>query len=115
MPEQSNSNPSPSDQSETKLERSLLEVSLSGAIALARDGKNAAQANEQFEAILSEVSAEGPKGAMLLKQLWQEYTSVQRSAAFWESMSDAEKELSDKMAQSNIQLQRNHMRLIQEQ
>lgn len=88
---------------------------MAGAIALAKNGQNAKQATQQFEAILEEVEAESPKGATLLKQLWEEYVSVQRSATFWESMSDAEKELSEKMAESNIQLQRNHLRLIQEQ
>ncbi len=94
---------------------SLLEVTLSGAIALTKSGDNYDQANEQFEALLSQVETESPTVAPLLKRLWKEYTSVQRSAAFWEVMSDAEKDLSDKMSATNIQLKQNYMRLIQEQ
>lgn len=94
---------------------SLLEVSLSGAIALAKDAKNYEQANVQFEALLAQVSAESPTVAPLLQQLWKEYVGVQRSATFYESLSDAEKDLSDRMAKSNIQLQQNYMRLVQEQ
>ncbi len=96
-------------------EKSLLEVTLSGAISLAKDGKNYEQADSQFEALLPQVKAESPEAAKLLKQLWKEYLSVQRSAMFYESLSDAEAGLSEKMAKSNIQLKQNYMRLIQEQ
>ena len=96
-------------------ERSLLEVTLSGAISLAKNGKNYDQATEQFEALLAQLKKESPEAATLLKQLWKEYISVQRSAMFYESLSDAEAGLSEKMAQSNIQLKQNYMRLIQEQ
>ena len=95
-------------------EKSLIESSLAGAIALAKDN-NTQAADEQFKAIFKQVQSENPTTAKLLSQLWQEYVSVQRSALFWESMSDAEKELSDKMTENNVQLQRNYMRLIQEQ
>ncbi len=88
---------------------------MSGAIALAKDGKNYSQATEQFEALLSQMKSESPMAVTLLKQLWKEYISVQRSAMFYESLSDAEAGLSEKMAQSNIQLKQNYMRLIQEQ
>ena len=95
--------------------KSLLEVTLAGAIALAKDGKNYDAATEQFSAIASQVENDSPDAAILLKQLWEEYVSVQRSATFYESLSDAEAGLSEKMAQSNIQLKQNYMRLIQEQ
>ena len=95
--------------------KSLWEVTLSGAIALARESDDMTQANQQFEALLTQVEAESPAAAPLLRQLWQALTSVQRSAAFWQVMSDAEKDLSDKMSATNIQLKQNYMRLIQEQ
>lgn len=96
-------------------QKSLLEVTLDGAIALAKGGRNYDQATEQFSALVSQVGDDSPEAATLLKQLWKEYVSVQRSAAFYESLSDAEAGLSEKMAQSNIQLKQNYMRLIQEQ
>ncbi|MEL6161759.1 MAG: hypothetical protein AAGJ95_11045 [Cyanobacteria bacterium J06554_11] len=96
-------------------ESNLLAVTLSGAIALAKEGKQYTQATAQFEALLTQIQAESPVTAPLLKQLWEEFMSAQRSAAFWQTLSDAEKELSDKMSESNIQLKQNYMRLVQEQ
>lgn len=105
--------------------QSLYEVTLSGAIALAREGKNYEQASAQFEALVGQLEADSAKAdstgahsseaSKLLKMLWKEYVSVQRSAIFYESLSEAEAGLSEKMAESTIQLKRNYMRLIQEQ
>lgn len=115
MSDLSNTPQSPAASSgEKEAEKSLIETSLSSAIALTKDN-NLQSASDQFEAIVTQVSAESPTAAKLLRQLWQEYTSAQRSAFFWENMSDAEKDLSDKMTQNNVQLQRNYMRLVQEQ
>ena len=100
---------------DTAAEKSLLEVTLSGAIALAKDSKNYEQANAQFEALLPQIKAQSPEAATLLRQLWKEYLSVQRSAMFYESLSDAEAGLSEQMAKRNIQLKQNYMRLVQEQ
>lgn len=105
----------PTDKPDNTAEKSLLETSLSSAIALTKDIQNESEATAQFEAILTEVREQSPIAAKLLNQLWQEYVSVRRSASFWEGMSDAEKGLSEKMAESNVQLQRNYMRLVQEQ
>ena len=95
--------------------KSLLETTLLGAIALAQSGKSYDQAAEQFAAVASQVESESSEAATLLKRLWKEYISVQRSAVFYEGLSDAEAGLSEKMAESNIQLKRNYMRLVQEQ
>lgn len=95
--------------------QNIWEIALSGAIALVKDGKNYDQASSQLEAIAAQVAAESPEAGQLLKQLWKEYVSVQRSAVFYESLSEAEAGLSEKMAESTIQLKRNYMRLIQEQ
>jgi len=96
-------------------EKSLLEVTLEGAIALTKGNGNIDQANIQFNALLKQIETDSPNAAPLLNRLWKEYVSAQRSATFFESLSDAEKDLSDKMSESTIQLQRNYMRLIQEQ
>ncbi|EDX87150.1 hypothetical protein S7335_4857 [Synechococcus sp. PCC 7335] len=98
-----------------KTPKSLLEVTLDGAIALAKDSGNYRQATVQFEALLAQIDSEHPEIVPLLKTIWQEYLSAQRSATFWQNMSDAEKDLSEKMSESNIQLKQNYMRLIQEQ
>lgn len=101
--------------SATEQAKSLLEVALSGAIALIKSGQNYDQANTQFEALATQLEADSPEASKLLKQLWKEYVAVQRAAVFYESLSDAEAGLSEKMAESNIQLKRNYMRLVQEQ
>ena len=115
----SQADPSQADQTQrkqtSKPTQSLLEVTLSGAIALARDGQNYDQANVQFEALVEQMESDSPEASKLLKQLWKEYIAVQRSAVFYASLSDAEAGLSEKMAESNIQLKRNYMRLVQEQ
>ncbi|MGC1308368.1 MAG: hypothetical protein WA885_14175 [Phormidesmis sp.] len=95
--------------------QSLLKTTLSGAMALARENNNYAQANEQFEAVVNQIESDPSEAATLLKQIWKEYISVQRSANFYESLSSAEADLSQKMAKSNVQLKQNYMRLIQEQ
>ena len=107
--------PTPQREPKPEQTQSLLEVALSGAIALARDGQNYGQANAQFEALVAQVESNSPEASKLLKQLWKEYISVQRAAIFYESLSDAEAGLSEKMAESNVQLKRNYMRLVQEQ
>lgn len=96
-------------------QKSLLEVTLAGAIALSKDAINHAQANEQFEALLAQIQNESPTATLLLKQLWTEYLAAQRSATFYEGLSGAEAGLSEKMAKSTIQLKQNYLRLIQEQ
>lgn len=95
--------------------KSLLEVTFAGVIALAKDSGNYDQANEQFEAILSQIEADNPTATPLLKLLWKEFINSRRAATFWETVSDAEKDLSDKMTASTIQLKQNYMRLMQEQ
>lgn len=92
----------------------LFAVTLEGAIALAKDN-NYPQATSQFEALTAQIELAQPEITPLLKMLWEEYLSAQRSATFWQSLSDAEKDLSEKMSESNIQLKQNYMRLIQEQ
>jgi hypothetical protein len=104
-----------SEQANQQASKSLLEVTLEGAIALAKDNNNYPQATTQFEALLAQIESTHPEVSPLLKTLWREYISAQRSATFWQSLSDAEKDLSEKMSESNIQLKQNYMRLIQEQ
>ncbi len=102
-------------QANEQVSKSLLEVTLEGAIALAKDNNNYPQATTQFEALFAQIESDNPDIAPLLKTLWKEYISAQRSATFWQSLSDAEKGLSEQMSASNIQLKQNYMRLIQEQ
>jgi len=125
MPEQNTSEQTTSEQtaSEQALskpetaepQKGLLAIALEGAIALAKEGNTMPQATEQFNALLQQVERDSPTVTPLLQKLWDEYLSAQRSATFWQSLSDAEKELSDKMSATTVQLKQNYMRLVQEQ
>lgn len=92
-----------------------LSLALKGAIALTGDVKTHPDANQAFEELIAQLPAEHETEIQLLQQLWTAYISTRRSARFWEEMSDVEKAMSDRMAQANIQLQQNYLRLVQEQ
>ena len=53
--------------------------------------------------------------AEVIDALWNELLTARRSTAFWEQISDAEKEMGDRLTQDNIRLQQNYLRLMQEQ
>ncbi len=88
---------------------------LKQATTLTKEVSSHPQAKEQFEALYQQIKAENGDHAELLKQLWEELMISRRSAIFWQEMSDVEKAMSDSMAQANIQLKQNYLRLVQEQ
>ncbi|PSB28061.1 hypothetical protein [Stenomitos frigidus] len=53
--------------------------------------------------------------AEVIDALWNELLTARRSTAFWEQISDAEKQMGDRLTQDNIRLQQNYLRLMQEQ
>lgn len=81
---------------------------------LVLDPRRHAAATDAFEKLQKTLTNEISKDAML-EILWKELLAARRSALFWEQISDSEKEISDRMAQSHLQLQQNYLRLIQEQ
>lgn len=87
---------------------------LQHCFALAADPTQQAAAKTAFaqlrQGITDPVAAEE-----LLEALWTEVLAARRSGAFWQQISDAEKGLSDRVTADHINLQQNHMRLIQEQ
>jgi hypothetical protein len=88
---------------------------LQAAISLAQQVQQHPEAHQTFQAIADDVRRESPLAAELLQQLWKEYISSQRSSQFWEQLSQVEKNLSDRMSESHIQLKQNYLRLVQEQ
>ena len=72
-------------------------------------------ARQQFEAIQRRLDAQSEALAPVVQLLWREYLTARRSSLFWQELSDAEKSLADNMAEKNIQLKQNYMRLVQEQ
>ena len=92
-----------------------LSLALKSAIALTGDIDTHPEANQAFAELLDQLPAEHETEIQLLQQLWEAYISTRRSARFWEEMSDVEKAMSDRMAQANVQLKQNYLRLVQEQ
>jgi gamma-glutamylcysteine synthetase len=87
---------------------------LQECFALAVNPTQRDTAKAAFAQLSAEVTTD-PAAAELLEALWTEVLSARRSEAFWQQMSDAEKGLSDRVSADHINLQQNHMRLIQEQ
>ncbi len=88
---------------------------LQSAINLAQQVQQHPEAHQAFQEVLGELKTQDPVAAVLLEQLWREYIGTKRSSVFWEQLSEVEKNLSDRMSESHIQLKQNYLRLMQEQ
>jgi hypothetical protein len=88
---------------------------LQTAIDLAQAIDSHHQAEAAFQELLTDVQKHNALAASLLQRLWEEYLSSQRSSLFWEQLSTVEKQLSDQLTESHLQLKQNYLRLIQEQ
>ncbi|OLP20023.1 hypothetical protein BST81_02535 [Leptolyngbya sp. 'hensonii'] len=84
-------------------------------LALARNLSDHAEALQAFEQLRADVAQHQPEMAGMLQLLWHEVMTARRSAAFWQQLSDVEKEISEQMAANHLQLQQNYLRLMQEQ
>ncbi len=88
---------------------------LQTAIDLAQTLDQHSQAHIAFQDLLADLQSQNSLAASLLERLWKEYLSSQRSSLFWEQLSTIEKQLSDQLTESHLQLKQNYLRLIQEQ
>ena len=88
---------------------------LQTAIGLAQTVQQHPEAHQAFQDMLGELETQSPEAAALLAQLWKEYISSKRSSLFWEQLSEVEKNLSDRLSESHMQLKQNYLRLMQEQ
>lgn len=88
---------------------------LQNCLELAQELTQHEQANQSFEALRSQLEFDNPEAAVLLSQVWKELISARRSAAFWQQICDVERDLTEKMTASHVQLQQNYLRLMQEQ
>ncbi len=87
---------------------------LQECLSIARDPAQHDTARQQFTQFLSGVES-SPVAIEIIDALWHELLAARRSNAFWEQISDAEKEMGDRLTQDNIRLQQNYLRLVQEQ
>ncbi|MBC6477605.1 MAG: hypothetical protein GDA56_07255 [Hormoscilla sp. GM7CHS1pb] len=88
---------------------------LRACVERARDISDGAKASVEFAQLCDRLGAENPQVAELLDILWKEFLAANRSATFWQQICDVEKELSERMAQTNLQLKQEYLRLMQEQ
>ena len=87
---------------------------LQECFALAADPTQHNAAKTAFTQLRQEIT-DPAAVAELMDALWTEVLVARRSGAFWQQISDAEKGLSDRVTADHVNLQQNHLRLIQEQ
>lgn len=92
-----------------------LAIRLQAALDLAQSVENHGEASQMIQAIVADLQDQSPEAIALFQQLWQAYISSQRSSQFWQQISEAEKNLSDRLSASHVQLKQNYLRLMQEQ
>jgi hypothetical protein len=96
----------------TAVAAASLTQALSSCVESTRHLDHHDRAQADFDALCDRTDAQT---AELLNTLWQELLAARRSAAFWQEMCDVEKELSHRIAESNLQLRQNYLRLMEEQ
>lgn len=87
---------------------------LKECFSLAQNPAQQEAARQTMAQLLSEIALDAT-AAEVIDTLWRELLTARRSTAFWEQISDAEKEMGDRLTQDNIRLQQNYLRLMQEQ
>ncbi len=87
---------------------------LKDCFSLAQNPTQQETARQTMTQLLSDLAVDAV-AAEVIDALWQELLTARRSTAFWEQISDAEKEMGDRLTQDNIRLQQNYLRLMQEQ
>lgn len=92
-----------------------LSTQLQSALDLAQAVETHAEASRLVQTIVAELEGQSPEAIALFEQLWRAYISSQRSSQFWQRTSEAEKQLSDRLTESHVQLKQNYLRLMQEQ
>ncbi len=92
-----------------------LATRLQSAIALAQAVETHGEASQLIHDLVADLQDQSPEAIALFQQLWTAYISSQRSSQFWQKISEAEKQLSDRLSASHVQLKQNYLRLMQEQ
>ncbi|MFH7245410.1 MAG: hypothetical protein ACHWZW_21440 [Spirulina sp.] len=92
-----------------------LATRLQSALDLAQTVETHGEASQVIQAIVADLQDQSPEAIALFTQLWHAYISSQRSSQFWQQVSEAEKNLSDRLSASHVQLKQNYLRLMQEQ
>jgi hypothetical protein len=83
-------------------------------LELATDMSRHVEANQAFAEFRDSLTGENPLIAELLALAWKDVIAARRSAAFWEQISDVERDMSEQMVATHANLQQNYLRLMQE-
>lgn len=86
---------------------------LQHCLELARDTTQHQAAIAQFTQLRNSI-VQDEAAKSLADGIWAEVLAARRSAAFWQQLSDVEKDVSERLAQNHVQLQQNYLRLVQE-
>lgn len=90
-------------------------IELHECLSLVKDAETQGLAVKQYAMLRDRLMAEYPDRVDLLDMMWDALLVSQRSAKVWERLCNTEKQLTDRMAESHVQLQQNYLRLVQEQ
>ncbi|BAU13109.1 hypothetical protein LEP3755_36460 [Leptolyngbya sp. NIES-3755] len=86
---------------------------LQQCLELAREINQHQEAIAQFTQLRDSI-VQDESAKSLIDGIWAEVLAARRSSAFWQQMSDVEKDVSERLAQNHVQLQQNYLRLMQE-
>jgi len=87
---------------------------LEDCLSMAQDLGSHADADRRF-LDLEETLSDDAATVAVLNALWKEVLAARRSATYWQQISDVERSMTEKLANTHFQLQQNYLRLMQEQ
>ncbi len=88
---------------------------LHSCLSLTQNVATHGEAEERYSQLRDRLFAEDPDAAIVMDAMWKEILASRRSAFFWEEMCNVEQKLTERMAESHVQLRQNYLRLVQEQ
>lgn len=88
---------------------------LQACLSLAHDVSTHSDAEDRYTRLRDRLVEENSDVAVVMDLMWKEILSSRRSAFFWEEMCNVEQRLTERMAESHVQLRQNYLRLMQEQ
>ncbi|MGK7891658.1 MAG: hypothetical protein AB4042_20200 [Leptolyngbyaceae cyanobacterium] len=90
-------------------------LELQECLNLLKDAATYELAVQRYAVLRDRLFADHPEMVALLDMVWEDLRASRRSARVWERLCNTEKQLTDRMAESHVQLQQNYLRLVQEQ
>ncbi|MEB3231251.1 MAG: hypothetical protein VKJ64_09595 [Leptolyngbyaceae bacterium] len=105
----------PSRDSQTADRLSAYTSELQECLNLIKDAATRELAVQKYTLLRDRILTQYPAMVDLLDMTWDALLTSRRTAHVWERLCNTEKQLTDRMAESHVQLQQNYLRLVQEQ